>query len=499
MPSLRSAYLKLSTIVLFFALLLFTIPGATPPQTITFQGRLTDPAGTALDDGAYVIRLAIYDAQTAGSVLWDAGEQAVLVRDGLFTYVLGSNVSLPVSLFSGANRFLGITIGSDSELAPRIPFRSSPYALEASHADSSEVASFAHSSLTAQQSDSAGFSQLAALALSANSAAFADSATLADSARTAVNANTLAGMAPGFYLDWNSINNMPAGFADGVDDGAAFSAGAGLQLVGGEFSIVASGVTEQLIADNAITAAKIAASSVGSSEVQNNSLTTVDLAANSVASSEIVDNSVTNIDMAPNSIGASELIAGAIDSTKISDSSITGAQIAPNSIGASHLQNGSFSSTGMLDEPGVAQITGASFLTVPSLTTIASLPITAPANGYVMVMASFEMKVDHVFGTASQAIVGLSNTSASLPGDQNKNMDIPSSANTGMFTSIVSLQRIFSVSAGVNTFYLLGRKTTAASPIWSTFDVTFSLVYYSTTYGTVSTVQPDIPLPPSSK
>ncbi len=499
MPALRSAYLKLSIVVLFFALHLQTTSNATPPQTITFQGRVTDSTGAALVDGAYIIRLAIYDAQVGGNILWDAGEQAVLIKGGLFTYVIGSSVSLPVSLFSEPDRFLGITVGSDNELAPRIRFQSSPYALEASHADSSKVAALAHSSLTAIQSDTSDFSQLAALALASNSSTVADSAGLADSAKIAADANSLAGMSPGFYLDWNSINNMPAGFADGVDDGAAFSAGAGLQLVGGEFSITASGVTEQLIADNAITATKIAASSVGSSEVQNNSLTTVDLAANSVASSEIVDNTVTQDDMAPNSIGASELIAGAIDSTKISDSSITGAQIAPNSIGVSHLQSGSFSSTGMLDEPGVAQITGASFLTVPSLITVSSLSITAPANGYVMALASFEMKVDHIFGTASQAIVGLSNTSAALPGDQNKNVDIPSSANAGTFTSIVSLQRIFPVSAGVNTFYLLGRKTTSASPIWSTFDVTFSLVYYSTAYGTVSTIQPETPQPPSSK
>ncbi len=495
MLSLRSKAQILSLVVSLISLVTATPLLATVPQTITFQGFLTDTSGDPLEDGSYTIRLVIYDAPIGGAVLWDAGAQSVQTLGGLFSYTLGANVTFPATLFSGPERYLGISIGADAELSPRIPFRSAPYALEASHTDSSEVALLSHTALTANQADSAQFAQVAGLALSANVSGSANLAEFADSSRIAVNANKLAGLAPNFYLDWNSITNMPSGFADGVDDGASFSAGGGLQLAGGVFSVAPSGITEQMIAVDAVTAAKIAVGAVGSSEVENNSLTATDLAANSVGTSEIANNSVTKNDMAPNSIGAEEIIAGTIDSSKIADSSITGANIAANSISLSHLQNSSFTANELLDEPGVAQVTGASFLTVPSLTTVSSLTITAPASGYVMALASFEMKVDHIFGAASQAIVGLSNTSSSLPSDQNKNVDIPSSANTGRFISIVSLQRIFFVNAGANTFYLLGRKTTSSSPIWSTFDVTFSLVYYPTAYGAVSV---SLPVDPTS-
>ncbi len=502
MPSLRSAYS--STIVtLFVAFFAFAclqtslVHGATP-QVVTFQGKLTDTSGIALEDGIHSIRLAIYDSPTGGTLLWDAGAQNVTTVDGLFTYELGSNVSLPASLFTDTARFLGITVGNDAELSPRIPFRSVPYAIESSHSAKSDSALVAQTATSASQADSATFAQISEVALSATVSEFADSATSADSADVATNAHALEGMSPLFYLDWNNLTNVPAGFADGIDNGATVSAGTGLQLVAGVFSIQPGGVTETLIADNAVTAAKIAADAVGSSEVQNNSLTSVDLAANSVGSSEIINGSVSNVDIAANSIGAVQIIANTIDSNKIADSSISGADIAPNSIGAEQIKNNSFSSADILDEPGVAQISAAWFLTTPSLTTIASHTINCPGNGFVMALANFEMKVDHVAGTASQAIVGLSNASSSLPSDQNKNEDIPGTANSGTYTSIVSLQRIFTVSAGANTFYVLGRKTTSASPTWSTFDVTFSLVYYPTAYGTVSATPPAPPIAPAS-
>ena len=113
---------------------------AAAPHIVTFQGRLTDVGGIALEDGVHSIRLAVYDAPTGGTLLWDAGAQNVTTVDGLFTYELGSNVSFPASLFTDTARFLGITVGGDPELLPRIPYRSVPYALESSHSATSDSA-----------------------------------------------------------------------------------------------------------------------------------------------------------------------------------------------------------------------------------------------------------------------------------------------------------------------------------------------------------------------
>ncbi len=129
------------------------------PQLITYQARLTDGDRITVDDASYNMRFAIYDAATAGTCLWSAddtdtnsatidcpsnapgGAISVTVTDGIFTVLLGDTTSnaqnaLPDTLFDdNATLFLGVTIGSDSEMSPRKRIASSPYALQAGDAD----------------------------------------------------------------------------------------------------------------------------------------------------------------------------------------------------------------------------------------------------------------------------------------------------------------------------------------------------------------------------
>lgn len=59
-------------------------------------------------------------------------------------------------------------------------------------------------------------------------------------------------------LNWNNLINVPAGFADNVDDDTQYVAGAGLSLVGNSFSIASGGVATGMLANLAVTDAKIA-------------------------------------------------------------------------------------------------------------------------------------------------------------------------------------------------------------------------------------------------
>lgn len=56
---------------------------------------------------------------------------------------------------------------------------------------------------------------------------------------------------------WSGLIDVPAGFADGIDNDTLYFAGAGLQLVGTTFSIANLGVTTGMLADGAVTTAKI--------------------------------------------------------------------------------------------------------------------------------------------------------------------------------------------------------------------------------------------------
>jgi hypothetical protein len=61
------------------------------PQTISYQGKVTDTAGNPVADGTYTMRFRIYDAATAGTLEWDSGAQTVVLSNGVFNVVLGES------------------------------------------------------------------------------------------------------------------------------------------------------------------------------------------------------------------------------------------------------------------------------------------------------------------------------------------------------------------------------------------------------------------------
>jgi hypothetical protein len=69
----------------------------------------------------------------AGQELW-AETHSVTFDDGYYSVELGSKANFPDTLWSETSLELGITVGSDPEMAPRAPIRSVPYALVAGDA-----------------------------------------------------------------------------------------------------------------------------------------------------------------------------------------------------------------------------------------------------------------------------------------------------------------------------------------------------------------------------
>jgi len=105
---------------------------AATPQVIPFQGRLTDAAGTPIN-AAQNLTFKIYIVATGGSAQFTETQNAVTVANGLFSVQIGSATGggVPATVFSGADLFLGITVGSDPEMTPRQRLGSVPYAMRA--------------------------------------------------------------------------------------------------------------------------------------------------------------------------------------------------------------------------------------------------------------------------------------------------------------------------------------------------------------------------------
>lgn len=119
----------------FFAVLIFFVMLngvlAAVPQTLTLNGRLTNNQSNPLS-GTYNMVFKIYNVPSGGSQLWTSGTMSVVTdSNGVYNVIL-QNVNLD---FSNVY-YLGITVGTDAEMTPRLNLTSSPYSFRSNVADS---------------------------------------------------------------------------------------------------------------------------------------------------------------------------------------------------------------------------------------------------------------------------------------------------------------------------------------------------------------------------
>ena len=107
---------------------------STSTGTIAYQGRLADADGTPLT-GIYGMIFRLYDVAAGSGPLWEeqwTGSNSVEVSDGLFNVMLGSiDNTLAESIEGYDQLYLGITVGTDDEMAPRVQLGSVPFAVQA--------------------------------------------------------------------------------------------------------------------------------------------------------------------------------------------------------------------------------------------------------------------------------------------------------------------------------------------------------------------------------
>jgi microcystin-dependent protein len=120
---------------------------ATAPATVGYQGRLYDQNGNPITATVSVV-FALYAAATGGTAVWTE-TQSVTLTDGYFTVQLGSVTAFGSTAFDGTVRYLGVTVGSDSEMTPRTSIASVPYALNAVNAATATTATTANTALSA--------------------------------------------------------------------------------------------------------------------------------------------------------------------------------------------------------------------------------------------------------------------------------------------------------------------------------------------------------------
>lgn len=116
------------TVVLFCIVLLTQFAFGQVPEKISYQGVLTDAGGVPVPNGNYNLKFAIYNVASGGTALWTEN-QSVQVTNGLFNVNLGEVASLTLPF--NEPYWLGVTVGTGTELTPRVELTAAGYSLNA--------------------------------------------------------------------------------------------------------------------------------------------------------------------------------------------------------------------------------------------------------------------------------------------------------------------------------------------------------------------------------
>ena len=100
-------------IILAFTILIIPIGWSDIPQTISYQGILTDSSGSPVSDGFYELTFRICESETGPSE-WSETHPSVEVKGGVFSVILGTGNPLDLP-FRYVSNGTSITICTQAE------------------------------------------------------------------------------------------------------------------------------------------------------------------------------------------------------------------------------------------------------------------------------------------------------------------------------------------------------------------------------------------------
>ncbi len=88
---------------------------ASSSNTITYQGKLTNPQGQSVPDGSYSLVVRFFDVETGGSPLWESTPASISTSGGLFTTQLSK---VPAGVFAAKNVWMETQVNAET-ISPR--------------------------------------------------------------------------------------------------------------------------------------------------------------------------------------------------------------------------------------------------------------------------------------------------------------------------------------------------------------------------------------------
>ena len=198
--------------------MLMPLAFAAPPQTISYQGYLTNPAGTPVNS-AVVMTFKLYNVAVGGAALYAELQPSIAVSNGNFNAVIGALSPIPLPF--DQPYWLAVTINADAEMTPRQPLASTPYAFHALSLDSAAT--------VAGSQVSGAITSATATLPTTNLTGSISSAQIANNAVTQSKLSPVSGAAAGKVLGTDGSNlqwqTAGAGTVTSIATGSGLSGG----------------------------------------------------------------------------------------------------------------------------------------------------------------------------------------------------------------------------------------------------------------------------------
>ena len=278
------------------AILLFTsISQAQVPNTLSYQGVLTDTLGHPRADGVYSFTFRIYSSSTNGTAIWSETKNLTLSH-GLFTTFLGDVV--PIKLEFNVPYWLSIQVSGDQELTPRIPLSSVGYSFHTVNADTATYTNFTDSSRVAGTIpiNSVSTAKIANSAISRDK--IADSAITSSKISKGQVVKTLNGLADNITLNTTGGATITKNGNTLTINAGSGSGSAGIQ------SLQNTNNTLDIASPNGPTATvNIKNKGVGTDQLADGSVTTAKLNSSGASSGQVLKFNGTSVSWGSDDIG----------------------------------------------------------------------------------------------------------------------------------------------------------------------------------------------------